>query len=309
MGFFFAGYTLTTILTFALLIAIVALGNELTRRSKALSIIAYMIVPVVIFVLCVPLQLIGTPSGQTWFGWTKCISALIGVIGFMAMRYTKVGGMKYACYFPVAILVINITEAIYRDIEVYLNYQVPGIDDAGLYLQGGVWNIMNALAGVFLVLSLTGWMGIQVAKNKSKDLVWPDQMWFWILAYSVWNAAYCYNAISTRAMYAGIAILIACAVNEFFFQRGAWLQHRAQTLALFAMFSMVVDYQQYDAFAITSSYNTSALFALSLLSLAVNAAVFCYEVYTIKKYKRNPLKEDVYTHLAGYQKSLEDSKR
>ncbi len=307
MGFFFEGYSLITIVTFVVLIAAVVFGNELTRRSKILSVIAYMILPVIIFVLCVPMQLLGTPSGQTWFGWTKCISALVGVIGFMAMRYTKVGKMKYACYFPVAILVINILEAIYRDIEVYLNYRVPGIDEAGLYLQGGIWNWMNALAGVFLVLSLTGWMGIKIAKNKSKDLLWPDQMWFWILAYSVWNAAYCYNAISTRAMYAGVAILIACAVNEFLFQRGAWLQHRAQTLALFAMFSLIVDYQQYDAFAITSTYSTSALFALSFLSLAVNAGVFFYEVYTIKKYKRNPLKEDMYTHLAGYEANAEAS--
>ncbi len=36
MGFFFAGYTLTTILTFIALVSIVALGNEITRRSKAL---------------------------------------------------------------------------------------------------------------------------------------------------------------------------------------------------------------------------------------------------------------------------------
>lgn len=305
MGFFFEGYNIVTVLTFAILIAVVILGNEITRRSKSLSILAYMIIPVIIFILCVPLQILGTPSGQTWFGWVKCISALIGVIGFMAMRYTKFGNMKYACYFPAAILVINILEAIYRDIEIFMNYQIPAVDSAGIYQQGGVWNLMNALAGVFLVLSLTGWLGIKISKKSSKDLIWADQLWFWIIAYDFWNASYCYNAISTRAMYAGISILIACTLSEFLFQRGAWLQHRAQTLALFAMFSLIVDYQQYDAFAITSSYNTSALFALAFMSLTVNAAVFVYEIYTIKKYKRNPFKEDMYTHLDGYKKNLE----
>ncbi len=304
MGFFFEGYSILTVLALVILIAVVMAGNEITRRSKALSIIAYMVVPVVVFVLCVPLQLIGSPSGQTWFGWVKCVSALVGVIGFMAMRYTKLGGMKYACYFPVAILVINILEAIYRDVEVFMTYQTPAIDSAGLYQQGGVWNLMNALAGVFLVLTLTGWLGIKISNQQSKDLIWPDQLWFWIIAYDFWNAAYCYNSISTRAMYAGIAILVACTLHEFIFQRGAWLQHRAQTLALFAMFSLVVDYQQFDAFAITSTYNPAALFALSFVALVVNAAVFGYEVYTIKKYKRNPFKEDIYTHLDGYQKSL-----
>ncbi|MFI3208963.1 MAG: DUF5692 family protein [Eubacteriales bacterium] len=305
MGFFFEGYNVITVLTFAIVIAVIMAGNEVTRRSKKLSIVAYMIVPAVIFILCVPLHLIGTPSGQTWFGWVKCISSLIGVIGFMAMRYTKFGNMKYAYYFPVAILVINILEAMYKDVEVFLNYQVPVIDSAGIYQQGGVWNLMNALAGLFLVLSLTGWMGIQISKNKSQDMIWPDQLWFWIIAYDFWNVAYCYNAISTRSMYAGLAIIIACTLSEIIFQRGAWLQHRAQTLALFAMFSLIVDYQQYDAFAITSSYNPNALFALSFMALVVNAAVFIYEIHTIKKYKRNPLKEDVYTHLEGYKKNLE----
>lgn len=305
MGFFFEGYNVLTIIGLIVLVVVIMLGNEITRRSKYISMFAYILVPLVIFVLCVPLKILGTPSGQTWFGWVKCISALIGVLGFMAMRFTKVGNMKYINWFPFAILAINIAEAVYRDIEVFMNYQTPVWDSAGIYQQGGVWNLMNATAGVFLILTLTGWMGIKIAKTDSKDMVWPDQLWGWIIAYDLWNVAYCYNSISTRAMYAGVSIIIACTLAEVVFKRGVWLQHRAQTLALFAMFSLIVDYQQFDAFTITSSYNPSALFAMSFIALVANVGLFVYEILVIKKYKRNPLKEDMYVNSAGYKKNLE----
>ena len=169
---------------------------------------------------------------------------------------------------------------------------------------GGPWNLMNALAGVFLLLTMTGWMGIQVANTGSKDMVWPDQLWFWIIAYDLWNVAYCYNCIATRAMYAGVALLISCTLAEFLLKRGVWLQHRAQTLALFGMFSLAVDYQALPAFGITATYNPAAWMTLSALALAFNAGVFVYEVTVIVKTKRNPLKQELYTDLAGYQKNL-----
>lgn len=305
MGYFFEGYNLLTIGSFLALLILLIICNELTRRSKTLSIFAYILLPIIVFTLCVPLKLMGSPSGQTWFGWVKTGSALIGVLGFMAIRYTNLKHKKIACYFPAAILIINIIEAIYREYEVYHTYAVPLVDEAGLYLQGGVWNILNGFAGVFLLLSLTGWVGIQVANTKSQDLIWPDQLWFWILAYDFWNITYCYNSVSTRAAYAGVLIIIACTLCEIFLKRGAWLQHRAQTLALFGMFSLAVDYQQYECFSIVSSYNPNALTALALLSLLTNLLVFLYEIRTIRKYRRNPLKADMYVHKDGYQKNLQ----
>ena len=305
MGFFFQGYNVVTVLTLLALIVCVLLANEITRRSKIVSVVTFVVIPIIIFVLCVPLKLLGSPSGQTWFGWVKAVSALVGVLGFMAIRFTSFGKKKYAYYFPVAIFGLNIVEAVYRDIEVYLNYQTPTWDEAGLYLQGGPWNLINAVAGVFLLLSMTGWMGIKVAKTKSQDMIWPDQLWFMIIAYDLWNISYCYNSISTRAMYAGVAIIIACSLGVFFGHRGAWLQDRAQTLAIFATFSLVVDYQQFDAFGITSTYNPNAMMVVAILSLVANFSVFVYNLYIVYKYKKNPLKEEMYTHLSGYQKTIQ----
>lgn len=303
MGFFFEGYTLTAVVGLVLLVAALMGLNELTRRSRILSVAMYCVVPVILVVL-IAAGIVGSPSSKTWFGVIKTYSALIGVVGFMLIRYTKLGRRKFAWYFPVAILGINILEAIYRDYEVFATFKTMTTDAAGLTLLGGPWNLMNALAGVFLLLTMTGWMGIQVAKTDSKDMVWPDQLWFWIIAYDLWNVAYCYNCIATRAMYAGVALLMSCTLAEFFLKRGVWLQHRAQTLALFGMFSLAVDYQALPAFGVTATYNPAAWTVLSALALAFNAGVFVYEVSVILKTRRNPLKQELYTQLESYKKNL-----
>lgn len=304
MGFFFEGYTVATVLGFLALTAALVVLNELTRRSKIFSILVYCVLPVVLVVL-IAMDVVGSPSSKTWFGVIKTYSALAGVIGFMLIRYTKLGNKKFAWYFPVAILGINILEAIYRDYEVFANFKTMTVDAAGIVQLGGPWNLMNALAGVFLLLTMTGWVGIKVANTKSRDMVWADQLWFWIIAYDLWNMAYCYNCISTRAMYAGFALLVSCTVAEFFIKRGIWLQHRAQTLALFGMFSLAVDYQAMPVFSITATYNPTAWTVLSALALIVNVAVFVYEVCVIVKTKRNPLKKEMFTHLPAYRKNLE----
>lgn len=304
MGFFFEGYTVATVLGFLALTAALVVLNELTRRSKIFSILMYCVLPVVLVVL-IAMDVVGSPSSKTWFGVIKTYSALAGVIGFMLIRYTKLGNKKFAWYFPVAILGINILEAIYRDYEVFASFKTMTVDAAGIVQLGGPWNLMNALAGVFLLLTMTGWVGIKVANTKSRDMVWADQLWFWIIAYDLWNMAYCYNCISTRAMYAGFALLVSCTVAEFFIKRGIWLQHRAQTLALFGMFSLAVDYQAMPVFSITATYNPTAWTVLSALALIVNAAVFVYEVCVIVKTKRNPLKKEMFTHLPAYRKNLE----
>ena len=41
---------------------------------------------------------------------------------------------------------------------------------------------------------------------------------------------------------------------------------------------------------------------VSGLALAANIAVLVYQLYTMRKTGRNPLKEELYTHLPAYQK-------
>lgn len=302
MGFLFQGYNLLTIAGALIILLALIIISEVTRRTKTAGIIAYCIAPVVLYVLLLTKIIPGSAASGTWFNWVKNISALAGVIGFMAIRYGKLGKTKFTYWFPPVILVLNIFEAIIKDLEVYVKYQTPA-EDAGLWLMGGPWNIMNAIAGLLLVLALTGWMGIRVSKTKSRDMVWPDMIWFWIIAYDLWNFAYTYNCLSTRSMYVGVALLLSCTIIEVF-KRGMWLQHRAQTLAVMSAFALVADYHLTPMFSITPTYNPVALTIVSAAALAANAAVVIYEITVIVKMKKNPLKQEMYTHLKSYEKNL-----
>lgn len=307
MGYFFQDYSVARIITFGVLVAALILLNEITRKSRAAAFVAYGVLPVIL-IIGILTGWINTPSSKTWFGVVKTFSALAGVWGFLAIRYLpKVEKSKFAICFPALILAINILEAVFRDFEVFSTYKTITVDEAGLTMLGGFWNIMNGIAGIILILTLTGWMGIKVAKTKSRDMVWADQLWFWILAYDVWNIAYCYNCISTRAMYSGMALILSCTLAEIFCKHGIWLQHRAQTLALFGMFSLFFNYQGSDLFGIKASYNPNAWMTLSAMALVTNIAVGVYEIYVIKKYKKNPFKEEVYTHLVSYKQNMTDN--
>jgi len=306
MGILFTGITVKSFFVFVLFVVAWLVLNEITRRSKIMSILGYCVLPAVLAVLVLT-DVLGSPTGNTWFGWIKVISALIGVWGFLLIRFTKLGEKKFAIYFPVTILSLNIAEAIYREFEVFATYKVMETDLGGILIQGGVWNIFNAIAGILCIVTLTGFMGVRVSKDKSRDMVWPDMTWMYIIGYTLWNFAYVYNCISTRSMYAGVGILLAALIAEFVFKKGAWLQHRAQILSLYAMFSLSFDYQKNEGFQILPTYDEFWLYTISIIAFVFNLGVFTYIIYTSIKRKKNPLKEEVLTHTKYYKKALQEN--
>ncbi len=303
MGLFYNGITVSSLLTLVIFIAGLVLVNELTRRSKIGSIAVYCVLPVVLAILVFN-GILGSPTGKTWFGWVKVVSALIGVYGFMLIRFTKLGDRKFAIIFPGTILSLNIAEAIYREFEVFITYKTAVVDPAGSLILGGPWNILNAISGILCIVTLTGFVGIRVSKDKSKDMVWPDMTWIYIIAYTLWNFAYVYNCISIRSMYAGFSILVAALISEFFFKKGAWLQHRAQILSFYAMFSLTLDYQVLDSFKVIPTYSTFALMTISTVAFVFNIGALFYMIFKIVKTKKNPFKEEIYIDLKYYEKSI-----
>lgn len=303
MGVLFEGITLLSLLALVLFIIVLLGVNEVTRKSKLMSIGVYLLLPIVLAVL-VSLGVLGSPTGKTWFGWVKVVSALIGVYGFLLIRFTKLGEKKFARYFPVTILSLNIAEAVYREFEVFAVYKELTIDPAGVVILGGPWNILNAIAGIICIVTLTGFSGIKISKDKSRDMVWPDMTWMYIVGYTLWNFAYVYNCISTRAMYAGFGILLAALIAEFVFKKGVWLQHRAQILSFYAMFSLSFDYQASSYFQILPTYNISVLMTVSIVSFVFNLGFFGFMVYIGVKHKKNPLKEEFYDKTRYFGQSL-----
>ena len=306
MGILFEGITLSSFLAWLGFIGILVLANEVTRRSLKASILVFCILPVLLG-LGVVLGYLGSPTGKTWFGWVKVISALIGVYGFLLIRFTKLGKKKFAIIFPGTILALNIAEAVYREFQVFITYKTLTTDAGGILIQGGLWNIFNGMAGVLCILTLTGFVGISFSKDKSKDMVWPDMTWLYIVGYTLWNFAYVYNCISTRAMYAGAGILLAALISEFFFKKGVWLQHRAQILSMYAMFSLTVDFQSISVFKILPTYDQDILMFISLFALIFNIFVFLMILKEMVKNKKNPLRDEIFNETAYYKKSLADN--
>lgn len=199
------------------------------------------------------------------------------------------------------ILAINIAEAVARDFQVY-TFHATGQVINGMATLSGPWNIMNGIAGILNILTISGWAGIYIGKNKMKDMIWPDMLWFWVLAYDLWNFAYGYNCVGDQSFYSGLVMLAACTIPNFTTGKGAYIQHRGFTLAYWMMLCMSFSWKlDNSVFAVKASLNPTALFLVSFLALVVNIAVFVYHFSKVFKYKRNPITAEVHTDLGEYQ--------
>jgi hypothetical protein len=300
------------ILVFAALFGL----NEITRRWKYAGLFCFVILPVALSILWS--TVLRNTTYTDWFHLAKVYSSTAGCIGFWCIRHIngknkltgnvwRLSEKKWALCFPPLILAINILEAVARDFQIGAQYQGGGtLADGSMYVLGGSWNYMNGIAGILNIITITGWFGIcirkKTAKDGSKDMLWPDMLWFWIIAYDLWNFAYTYNCLPGHAWYCGFALLLAPTLCAFTFGKGAWLQHRAQTLAIWCMFAQTFPaFIDKGAFAVSSTYNTVPLFAFSLAALLSNIAVIAYMIYKVVRTKRNPYLGELYTDLNKYK--------
>lgn len=284
--------------------------NEFTRATKWGGIAIFLILPIILTIFIWPTT--AAPGNEygtgTWFNWVKTYSVLIACLGFMAIRYIPGATKKrWVLWFPPTILAVNILEAAIRDFEVFTYGAWEGGYFDNLWTISGPWNIMNGIAGILNILTLCGWLGIVISKDKTKDMIWPDMIWAWIIAYDLWNFAYVYNCISDHSFYAGLTLLLSCTIPSFFIKKGAWLQHRAHTLALWIMFIMTVP-QFADRIApVPSTHNPTAFFVVSFLSLAFNLGLFIYQVRMIRKKRLNPIFHEIYKDTTTYEKVLKEN--
>jgi len=275
--------------------------NELCRLSKWFSLVMFAGLPAILSFTLWPHSAGPGSTMNTWFYWVKTYSVMAGCLGFMAIRFVPaLAKNKWALAFPPLILAVNIAEAVARDFQVY------GLHANGQLLEGmatlsGPWNIMNGIAGILNILTISGWLGIVITKDKKQDMIWPDMLWFWVLAYDVWNLAYGYNCVGDQSFYSGFCMLAACTIPALTWRKGAYLQHRAQTLAYWMMLCMSFSYVlDHSVFAVKASLNPTALFVVSFLALVVNIAVFVYHFAKVFKYKRN-IAVGVHADLGEYQ--------
>lgn len=94
-------------------------------------------------------------------------------------------------------------------------------------------------------------------------MLWPDMIWVYVLAYDIWNFQYTYLNLPTHSWYCGLALLLAPTFAAALWNKGGWIQNRANTLALWCMFAQVFPlFQDASRFTtVTSVYGQGGIAA------------------------------------------------
>ncbi len=294
-------------------------ANEVARRSKTGGIVCFLGIPAVLTVYFISIYVCAGMGMEwaldnptylhmgSWFHYAKLYAATAGCIGFMMLKYGwgKLGRSEAFKVFPFAIVAINILIAVVSDFESAVRaFGTTWVSTEGVVLMGGWHNVFNGIAGLINIFCMTGWWGIYRSK-KGDDMLWPDMTWVYILAYDLWNFCYTYNCLPTHAWYCGLALLLAPTVANFFWNKGGWIQNRANTLALWCMFAQVFPmFQDYSVFSVSSVNNPSVNLVVSLIALIVNVVAFAYIMHRAKKLGVNPFKHEVFKGTRDFDQAM-----
>lgn len=201
---------LIDIFVIILLLAALIVSYEIFRRYPIIALIVFLGLPLFLWP-------IWHKSGiNEIFLWAKIYSVTIGICGIIACRYTKLGKKRWPFIVLYLLLALNIAEAVVLDIT-----------------QGNLANILNAVAGILLIITIPWISKIYVDEESPfRDLCW-DMSYLWIIGYTIWNWLVVFLNYSDMAG-CHIAVLGAPLLISFI-HRKHWLQARAFTLGSFLM--------------------------------------------------------------------------
>lgn len=265
---------------------------------------------------------------NSWFHYAKLYAAAAGCIGFMWLKYkTALGKKDWFKVFPFAIVAINILIAVASDFESAVKGSIAlaqtgsrwWLSSEGVWLYGGWWNIANGVAGLVNILCMTGWWGIYTSKKKD-DMLWPDMTWVYILAYDIWNFEYTYLNLPTHSWYCGFALLLAPTFAAIFWNKGGWIQNRANTLATWCMFAQVFPlFQDKSRFSVIPSLYADGFMnaavhptlvdpraggIIAVLSILVNVAALAYIIKRAKAQHKNPYKYEIFAGTKDFEEAM-----
>ena len=328
------------ILGWIMVFAALLITNEIQRRTKVGGYFFFLAVPAALTVYFIAIYA-GAANGaewalknptyvymNSWFHYAKLYAATAGCIGFMLLKYKKgIGAKEWFKVFPFVIVAINILIAVGSDFENAIRgaiaLQETGsrwwLSSEGVWLYGGWWNVANGIAGLLNIFCMTGWWGIYQSKKKD-DMLWPDMTWVFIVAYDIWNFEYTYLNLPTHSWYCGFALLLAPTFAAMFWNKGGWIQNRANTLATWCMFAQV-----FPVFMDNSRFTTiSTLYAdgfmdparhpeladptaggvIAVISVLANLAALAYIIKRAKAQGINPYKNEVWKGSADYEEAM-----
>ena len=312
------------------------LANEFARRTKVGGVICFLAIPAALTVYFISIY-VGAAMGAEWalnnptyvymngwFHYFKLYAATAGCIGFMMIKYQwGIGKKEWFKVFPFLIVAANILIAVVSDFESAIKgAQSPDgwwLSSENVWLYGGWWNWLNGIAGILNIFCMTGWWGIYVSRDK-KDMLWPDMIWLYILAYDVWNFQYTYLNLPTHAWFCGVALLLAPTVANALWNKGGWIQNRANTLALWCMFAQVFPLFQDKSIFTTipvlyaDGFMDAAVRPVlvdpvpqgvtSILSLGINALVLAIIIKKSVENKKNPYRKEIFTDTEDFRLAM-----
>ena len=273
------------------------LMNELGRMTKTGGMIIFVIIPAIltVYFILAHMGMFGGENNPTvaimdgWFHYFKLYAADIGCVGFMMIKYKwGLGKKEWFKWWPWFIVAANIMIANVSDMESFLAaYSITGdvsgawwASNEGVFIYGGWWNLINAIAGLINIFCMTGCTYLLTSKDRNQsDMIWPDMTIWFIIAYDVWNFEYTYLNLPTHSWYCGVALLLAPTFANALWNKGGWIQNRANTLAIWCMWAQVVP-----------AFQLSSRFAAALPSVyggATQAGITAYDLYkpAIELYK------------------------
>ncbi len=311
--------------------------NEIERRTKKGGLFFFGILPACLTVYFVVVAVSAASGAEwalhnstylymnSWFHYAKLYASLAGCIGFMMLKYKwGVGKTQWFKAFPFVIVAINILIAVGSDFESAIKGSIAmaqygdrwWLSSENVWLYGGWWNWLNGIAGIINIFCMTGWWGIYSSKKKD-DMLWPDMIWVYIVAYDIWNFQYTYLNLPTHAWYCGLALLLAPTVASALWNKGGWIQNRANTLATWCMFAQVFPLFQdasifttipalyadgfMDAAVRPTLVNPVPQGVISILSLGINALALAFIVKRSIEQKKNPYKNEIFTDTKDFQ--------
>ena len=318
--------------------------NEFARRTKAGGLIMFGVIPAVLTVYFIVVAIAARAgaewavNNQThiymngWFHYAKLYAALTGCIGFMMIKYEwGIGKKHWFKAFPFAIVAINILIAVASDFESAINgWYSWWLSSEGVWLYGGWHNVFNGIAGILNIFCMTGWWGIYSSK-KQDDMLWPDMTIWFIVAYDIWNFTYTYNNLPTHTWYCGVALLLAPTFANALWNKGGWIQNRANTLAIWCMFAQVFPLFQVDGIFATlpvlykytgaksgmelthytlEQMNAAGAYPVAqgvMAILAVVANVICISVIIKRaiEQKKNPYKNEIFAGTRDFEQAMD----
>lgn len=264
----------------------------------------------------------------SWFHYAKLYAATAGCIGFMMLKYKKgIGKTEWFKVFPFVIVAINIIIAVCSDFESAIRGLMAlantgsrwWLSSEGVWLYGGWWNVANGIAGLINIFCMTGWWGIYQSKKRD-DMLWPDMTWVFIVAYDVWNFEYTYLNLPTHSWYCGFALLLAPTFAAIFWNKGGWIQNRANTQATWCMFAQVFPmFQDYSNFSVIPSLYADGFMKsgvhptavdpraggiVAVASILVNLAALAYIIKRAKAQGINPYKHEVFSGTHDFEEAM-----